>query len=99
MHKKIIEDIKARFNHHESKLYLREKYSNQLTIASQGGMWTISPEFIATLKNLDSQTILIDNYGIPIKINVPDLLEVIITQYNEVMNQWLDEYTQLKNKR
>lgn len=97
--KKLITEAKARFSHHESKIYLTEKYSNRLTFANQGGMWTVSPEFIGFLRTAKNQVILKDDYNIPIKINSKELCNAMEDLYNTVMEEWLKEYTELKNKR
>lgn len=99
MHKNLIQEIKARFNHHESKLYLQEKYTNQLTMVAQGGLWTITPQLLGYLKTADDETILIDNYNQPIKVNRAELLETLQTQYKTVTENWLSEFNALREKR
>lgn len=99
MNKNIIQEIKARFNHHESKLYLQEKYTNQLSLAAQGGLWTISPELIAYLKMADEETILVDNYNHPVRVNSAELLHTLQTHYKTVTESWLSEYNSLCEKR
>lgn len=99
MHKNLIQEIKARFNHHESKLYLQEKYTNQLTMVAQGGLWTITPQLLGYLKTADDETILIDNYNQPIKVNSAELLETLQDQYKTVTENWLSEFNALREKR
>ena len=99
----LVADARARFNHHESKLYLKEKYSNLLCIPFNGGMWNISIELITflrtpSLSNNDTE-ILVDIYGTPIKIQREKFLEVATETYNRVMEQWLLEFTELSNNR
>lgn len=97
--KKLITEAKARFSHHESKLYLTEKYTNKLTFANQGGMWTASPEFIGFLRTSKNQVILQDNYNIPVKVTSKELCNAMEDLYNSVMEEWLKEYSELKTKR
>jgi hypothetical protein len=98
----LIDNIRDRFNHTESKLYLKEKYTNQLTVAFGGGMWTITPQLIAFLRqssNSSPYEILVDNYNNPHKIDREEFLALAITTYNKIMNQWYDEHTELQAKR
>ena len=85
----------ARFNHQASKNYLHEKYNAKLTIASQGGLWTITPELIAFLQMFDSHVVVKDVYNNPIKVHAPTLCDEMTSLYTTVMNQWHDEYTEL----
>ena len=97
---KLISEAKARFNHYESKLYLTEKYTNKLTFANQNGMWTASPEFIAYLRSSNNEyAILKDNYNIPVRVNIIDLLKYMDEIYNTTMEEWHKEYNELKTKR
>lgn len=98
--KKLITEAKARFSHHESKLYLAEKYTSKLTFANQNGMWTASPELIAFLRSTDSEyTILKDNYNVPVNLKVLELLENMEDIYNTTMSDWYKEFNELKSKR
>lgn len=99
MNKNLIQEIKARFNHHESKLYLQEKYINQLTMVSQGGLWTITPELLGYLKNAEEETILIDNYNQPVKVNTQELLKTLEEKYKTVTENWLNEFNSVCQKR
>jgi hypothetical protein len=96
---KIIETVKERFNHHESKKYLEEKYTSQLILVSQGGTWKVSAEFIATLRGLKSKIILLDIYKKPVLVNAKLLHEECESHYNTVMNNWLNEFSSLSKKR
>lgn len=96
----IISEVKSRFDFTQSKIYLKEKYTNTLLIAQQGGMWNITPEFISTLNNYpEDNIILIDTYDNPIYVNRHELLKVAINTYSTVMNKWLNEFNELKKNR
>lgn len=97
---KLIAETKARFNHYESKLYLTEKYTNKLTFAAQSGMWTASPELIGFLRSSTYEySILRDNYNVPVRVNIIELLKSMEEVYNSTMDNWYNEYNELKSKR
>lgn len=95
----LVSRMKRRFNHESSKLYLQEKYTAKLNTVCQGGLWKISPQFIATLKSLPEVTILLDEYNSPTKINTRELLQHAEQLYFNVMEEWHKEYLILQNKR
>lgn len=96
---KLVSDIKIRFNHHENKLYLQEKYLNQLILADQGGVWRITPEILAFLRTAGEFEILLDEYKKPCMINVPLLRSRLTSKYTEVMEAWLHEFQELSKLR
>lgn len=96
---KLIQEAKARFKHHESKLYLAEKYKNMLTFAHSGGLWTATPELITFLTVSPEQITLKDDFGIPIRVTSKDLLEHCWKVYTQTMDEWLQEYNNLQNLR
>ena len=98
----LVENIKQRFNHNESKLYLKEKYTNKLSTVHAGGMWTITPALIAFLREPTNDTeheILVDSYGNPIKVNRQEFLAIAVATYNTVLTEWHLEYLELKDRR
>lgn len=96
----LIKDSKARFSHNAAKQYLKEKYKAKLTIAEQGGLWEITPTFLTFLATTNSKTfVMLDLYENPVKINVTELLVKATNVYNEVMEAWHQEWTELEGKR
>lgn len=96
----LIREAKARFQHQESKQYLKEKYTNSLNFVNQGGFWTASVELIAFLRTSElAQVVLIDNYQKPIMVQVPELLSVAEETYTTVTEQWYTEFSELKTNR
>jgi len=97
---KLLSDMKARFSHNSSKEQLKQKYKSRLTFASQGGMWTINPQFLSMLASSSATTlILLDDFENPIKVDRITLLQKANEVYVEVMGNWHAEYTELQNKR
>lgn len=97
--KTLILEARARFKHQESKLYLTEKYQSQLTFASQGGMWTITPNLISFLRSSEESIVLIDNFNTPIKVDTKSLLSECEQIYRDVTETWLKEFENLQRIR
>lgn len=96
----LIKQAKARFEYDAAKQYLKDKYKAKLTVASQGGLWKITPELILFLDNIDStDLILLDEYENPVKVDRSKLFHTLRDTYNTVMEQWHTEWTQLASKR
>lgn len=95
----LVNEAKTRFKHQESKLYLEEKYTSQLTFSNQGGSWTASPELISFLTQSDSSVILLDNFKNPIKVDTKSLLEKMKSIYDTIMQEWYDEFEKLRGNR
>lgn len=96
---KLIQEAKARFKHHENKLYLQEKYKSKLTFTSQGGMWTVTKDFLAFLSSASHNVIIQDDFGNPVQVDTQQLLEESWAVYNTAMSEWHQEYTALQNLR
>lgn len=98
--KVLVENARVRFNHSESRLYLIEKYSNKLTVPHAGGMWNVTIELMSFLQSsTQDEIVLIDSYDNPIKVVRTELLEVVTEKYNNVMEDWHKEYTNLATLR
>lgn len=98
----LVAEARARFNHAESKLYLREKYTNKLNISHAGGMWFINIELINFLRESSSgeaTEILVDKFNNPIEVDRKEFLELATRIYNDNMAEWLREYNELSKKR
>jgi hypothetical protein len=96
----LISDARARFNHSSAKAYLKEKYDSKLIIADQGGLWKVNLETINFLNaSLSDTIILIDTFANPVKVNRSDLLTKLQSIYDETMQEWYDEWSELERKR
>jgi hypothetical protein len=96
----LIEEIKSRFNHNESKLYLSEKYNNKLVISINGGIWRIDSNLISMLHSFDTEyLVLLDINNNPVKINRLEMLDKVKNIYLSVMDDWINEYNILKRNR
>lgn len=96
----LLAETKAKFNHNAAKAYLKEKYRNKLILAEQGGLWKADLHTINYLNSQNSDTlILIDTFDNPVKIDRKELLSKMIDTYNNVMNEWYEEWQKLEKKR
>lgn len=96
----LFEDVRARFNHQESKRILEEKWSGKLLVFTQYGTWKASPELIAYLRTEKNETtILLDYHERPVKVNVAQLLEEVEKTFTEVMNGWRSEFQETAKLR
>jgi len=101
---------KKHLDHKILKQNAAERAEQALTLAYNGGLFKVTPELISfaeTLMRFDEYTgtypdeyFLKDSYNNPIKIDdVHHFLHGLITKYNEVMNDWHNEYEQLRKIR
>lgn len=96
----LINEAKLRFAHNNSKAYLKDKYSGKLFVANQDGLWNANLNLISILKSQDQEfLVLLDEYQNPVKVNRLELLNILTSTYNSVMEDWLNEYTKLKDRR
>lgn len=96
----LVEEAKQRFAAQIAKDYLQNKYSNKLIVAEQNGLWKIDTSLIAFLESVTTETvIMIDQYKVPVRVHVKELLQVVKSKYDSVMLDWYNEYQSIENKR
>jgi hypothetical protein len=95
----LIAHSRARFEHEAARRTLREKYQAKLTFAHAGGMWRAGPELLTVLKLCSGESVILDLYQNPVKIQSEELYELAIARWQEQMNAWLVEYTELNKNR
>jgi hypothetical protein len=95
----LIAHSRARFEHAAAQRTLKEKYQAKLTFAHAGGMWQAGPELLTTLKCCTGNVVILDLYETPIKINAEEFYELVAERWQEQMNAWLTEYTELNKNR
>jgi hypothetical protein len=88
------------FDHSVAKKNLQQRMQARLNVTYNDGFFTVTKEQINFLDLLGSQeVVLLDNYETPIKVNAFELLKLMFERYHEIMNEWLEEYEQLKKVR
>jgi hypothetical protein len=96
----LITHSRARFDHHQARTVLREKYQAKLTFAHSGGMWRAGPELQNTLLTCPgTEAVLLDLYETPIKVDTRELMTLSQRRWQEQMNAWLVEYEELNRNR
>ena len=96
----LVAHSRARFDHHQARQVLREKYQAKLNFAYQGGMFCASPEMIVFLNLYDNQDIVVqDLYENPVSVNAQELCNIMKTRWQEQMTAWLVDYQQLGQTR
>jgi len=95
----LIAHSRARFEHAAARRTLREKYQAKLTFAHAGGMWSAGPELLTVLKLCSGESVILDLYQNPVKVNAEALYELVAERWQEQMYAWLTEYTELNKNR
>jgi hypothetical protein len=99
----LISHSRSRFDHHQARIVLKEKYQAKMTFAHAGGMWRAGPELIniltASLEYGQQGLVLHDLYETPIMVDYKELLKLAKERWQEQMNAWLVEYEELNRNR
>ena len=96
----IISQIRTRFDHAAAKKILKEKYEAKMVFAHAGGMWKAGPELINTITACsDPEMVLIDQYETPVRVVRADLLNLATERWQEQMNAWELEWSELQKQR
>ena len=99
----LISHSRVRFDHHQAKLVLKEKYQAKLTFAHAGGLWRAGPELInlltASVEHGQQGLVLLDLYDTPVMVDYKQLLKLAQERWQEQMNAWLVEYEELNRNR
>ena len=96
----VVEEIRLATDFQINKRILREKIQTDLHLAHCGGLFKITPELIAFVKTWPvDELYLEDTYNNPIKVDRQVFLVQAQQHYQLVMNQWHNEYEELKKIR
>lgn len=96
----IVEQVRLATNFNINKQILREKIQTELHIAHNGGMFKITPELIAFVKDWPLDTLYIEDvYQNPVEIDRQVFLVTAQQHYHRVMNEWHQQYAELRKIR
>jgi hypothetical protein len=96
----LVNQIRQATDFQKNKIILREKIQTDLHLVHAGGLFKITPELIAFVKTWPvDELYLEDTYNNPIKIDRQTFLVQAQQHYQLVMNQWHNEYEELKKIR
>lgn len=97
----LVSHSRARFDHHQARIVLKEKYQAKLIFAHAGGMWRAGPELQSTIFTCGKigEVVLLDLYEAPVKVDTTELMALSQQRWQEQMNAWLVEYESLNQNR
>jgi len=82
---------------------LKLRYANSLLYAHNGGIFTVTPSLLALTDLLIRQevndTVLIDDKGLPIRVDLLQFLIDIVSVYAEASNEYLLAWEALRKAR
>ena len=96
----IVAHARARFDHEAARRALKEKYQGKMIFAYNGGMFRAGPELQMTVLTCpETEAVILDLYENPISVNTRELLALSQQRWQEQMNAWLVEFTELSQQR
>jgi len=96
----LVSHSRARFDHHQARTVLREKYQAKLMFAHAGGMWRANPELLVLLATVPpGDAVIPDLYETPVRVDPEELRGLAMQRWQEQMNAWLAEYEELHKNR
>jgi len=99
---------KERFELNRQKQTLKEQQQQRLTVTHNGGMFRVDMTLLnylymkntnAGLFGQSTKSILCDSYNTPVEIDCAELIVLCEQRWQEVNNDWYNEYQELKTKR
>ena len=95
----LISHSRTRFDHAAARRLLKEKYQAKFTFAYAGGMWLAGPELLTLLKCCSGTVAIRDKYENPVLVDAEELYELALQRWQEQLNAWMVEYTELNKNR
>lgn len=96
----LVAHSRVRFDHHQARTLLKEKYQAKLNFAHNGGMFRAGPELITLLTLYPGQTIVLEDlYGNPIQVQSDQLLAQVRARWQEQMTAWFMDYELVSSTR
>lgn len=97
---KLVSVIRTSVDFNTSKLHLREKMHADLHLPYNGGLFKVTPELLAFLATWPVDELwLEDIYQNPIEVDKQVFLAQARQHYYRVMNEWHQQYEELKQTR
>ena len=97
---KIVEQVRIATDFATNKQILREKIQTDLHLAHNGGMFKITPELLAFVQTWPTEFIYLEDvYQNPIEIEKQTFLAMAQQHYYRVMNEWHQQYAELRKIR
>ena len=97
---KLQQQARLAFDQNVAKRNLQERMQARLNISFNSGFFTVTKEQINFLDLLGTQeVVLLDDYQTPIRVNAFELMRLMFARYHEIMNEWEEEWQQIKKTR
>ena len=91
--------VRARFDHNQMRRVLKEKYEAKMVFTHAGGMWRAGPELLCLLNCLSDESVILDLYSNPVKVNATELFKLAQERWQEQMNAWQQELEEISRQR
>jgi len=85
---------RAAYDRQLAKRNLKTLMTSRLTVAHRDGVFNINTDLFVLLGLTDDkEMVILDAYDVPVLINRTELITLAKQRYQEIMNEWLLEYT------
>jgi len=96
----LVAKIKSRFDHAAAKKILKEKYEAKMIFPYRGGLFRAGPELLSLLTTCSTDdVVIVDLYETPVMISPHELKLEAFNRWQEQMNAWFVEWTELQKQR
>ena len=96
----LYQHARARFEHAAARRILKEKYQAKMIFGYNGGMFLATPQMISFLSLYEDQRIVIEDlYDTPVEVEASELCSLMRSRWQEQMNAWLLEHTEISQQR
>jgi hypothetical protein len=97
---KIVEQVRLATDFQTNKQILREKIQTDLHFTHNGGMFKVTPELLAFVQSWPIDILYLEDvYQNPVEIDKQVFLVMAQQHYHRVMNEWNDQYNELRKIR
>ena len=97
---KLQQQARLSFDQAVAKRNLQERMQARLNVSFNGGFFAVTKEQINFLDLLGTQeVVLLDDYQTPIRVNALELMRLMFARYQEIMNEWEEEWQRIKKIR
>ena len=96
----LVKEIKQATDYQANRRTLRERIQTELHMTYGNGLFKLTPELLAFVSTWNSDELFLeDTYENPIKVDRKEFLERAQQHYQAVMNEWHQQYNELRRLR
>jgi hypothetical protein len=100
---KLQQQARLSFDQAVAKRNLQERMQARLNVSFNGGFFTVTKEQMLFLHHNHymglKYLIILDDYETPIRVDCLDLYTIMAARYQEIMNEWEEEWQRIKKTR